>query len=149
MHFIRASTKGRNLAFVPVRAFLNRFYKGTFRAQTGTIVHSRNFLVPFRPYISCKGINKRSEIGSRTGAMVVLVILSGYASYKRRYGRTNLTETRFFDALISWQRIPPRPMPTTATTSQKKPLTTLHSKRISDPQQKGCSFMFNRRYCGF
>ena len=25
------------------------FYKGTFRAQTGTIVHSRNFLVLFRP----------------------------------------------------------------------------------------------------
>ena len=26
------------------------FCKGTFRAQTGTIVHSRNFLVLFRPY---------------------------------------------------------------------------------------------------
>ena len=25
------------------------FYKGTFRAQTGTIVHSRNYLVLFRP----------------------------------------------------------------------------------------------------
>ena len=25
------------------------FYKGTFRAQTGTIVHTRNFLVLFRP----------------------------------------------------------------------------------------------------
>ena len=28
------------------------FYKGIFRAQTGTIVHSRNFLVLFRPYVS-------------------------------------------------------------------------------------------------
>ena len=29
--------------------FRTGFYKGTFRAQTGTIVHSRNFLVLFRP----------------------------------------------------------------------------------------------------
>ena len=29
--------------------FLTGFYKGTFRAQTGRIVHSRNFLVLFRP----------------------------------------------------------------------------------------------------
>ena len=27
------------------------FYKGTFRAQTSTIVHSRNFLIHFRPYL--------------------------------------------------------------------------------------------------
>ena len=30
--------------------FLTGFYKGTFRAQTGTIVHSRTFLVLFRSY---------------------------------------------------------------------------------------------------
>ena len=29
--------------------FKTGFYKGTFRAQTGTIVHSSNFLVLFRP----------------------------------------------------------------------------------------------------
>ena len=49
---IRASTKGRNLAFVPVRAFLKLDFgtdKGTFLAQTGTIVHARNFFVLFRP----------------------------------------------------------------------------------------------------
>ena len=29
--------------------FKTGFYEGIFRAQTGTIVHSRNFLVLFRP----------------------------------------------------------------------------------------------------
>ena len=31
------------------KVFRTGFYKGTFRDQTGTIVHSRNFLVLFRP----------------------------------------------------------------------------------------------------
>ena len=45
----RASTKGWNLAS-STEVFKTGFYKGTFRAQTGTIVYSRNYLVLFRPY---------------------------------------------------------------------------------------------------
>ena len=47
---IRAPRKGRSLASVPVRRFFKTgFYKSTFRAQTGTIVHFREVLVLFRP----------------------------------------------------------------------------------------------------
>ena len=31
--------------------FKTGFYKGTLRAQNGMIVHSRNFLVLFKPYL--------------------------------------------------------------------------------------------------
>ena len=49
--FCRASTKGLEFGLrTGTEVFKTGFYKGTFRAQTGMIVHYRNFLALFRPY---------------------------------------------------------------------------------------------------